>query len=1023
MYFYIKKMRSCFFVFLFFTAFFVEGQIPYLFNRLSSSDGLNTNKINHIFQDSKGFLWIGTENGIQRFDGRKFINFRSDGLNNSMPPFGVDQILDAGNGNFWIRQGTEIGLYDPVLFKYNKIPIYPGIQHTSNTDLWMSSDSKGNIFLYTRWTELTCYDKETNSFTNKNLPVKIPEGWSVNFLFEDAKEKKYYICSDNGLAIYDEVTQELQYKDHNPGISGTPDWQNLKFVYNFYIDSQKTWWVFYYNASLGSEAFNVMHIDPKTGNLIDSISAKIMENKKYEQYLWIFETTDNQLWIGGVNSLLSYDRKNHTFTQNIKLNKSEFDINCREIKQMFEDEEKSLWFCTDNGLYVIGQGQENAYNYVFENSPNDEVLINSILQTEEKENWIGTWGNGILVFDSYFVNKNIDLYKGLSEKKLKMVWSLCQQEPGGLIWSGCQYGHIVVFDPLTKKVVHKLNPPAMKGASVRQIVADKNGNLWFGTQNGQLVKWNKNDIITNQNFQNVNEFQAAVFSLKVDSAGRIWVGTNKMGLFVMDSTGTKELFHFSEEHNNVPVFFGNSIYDIEQYNDSIFFISTGLLNILNINTGEIKRLSQYDGLPGNNVFKVIKDSEGILWFASNNGLGSYNYSKNMFASYTERNGFVYAGKPAYAKYRMKNGEIWFGGENSLYGFMPEKISYRSIPVNVTLTDFKIFNTFIPLDSLLSLNEIRLKPEQNSFTIYFSSLSYAQQDNLIYYYKLEGVNNDWIKADRGLAAQYTILPPGDYTFKVKCVNLQGEESENITSLNLIVLPHFYQTWWFLILVIAAVSWLTYFIYRQRIVKLLAVERIRNKVARDLHDDVGSTLSTINILSSMAKTKLLTDPVKTSEYISKITNNSQQMMEAMDDIVWSIKPDNDNMQKIVARMREYASSILEPKDIDIEFKIDNRIFDLKLNMETRRDVFLVFKEAVNNSAKYSHCTKVDIKITTENKKLLVNIIDNGTGFDIQTADYGNGLGNMEKRAETLNGSIRIESKESIGTEISLTIPVTN
>jgi signal transduction histidine kinase len=252
-------------------------------------------------------------------------------------------------------------------------------------------------------------------------------------------------------------------------------------------------------------------------------------------------------------------------------------------------------------------------------------------------------------------------------------------------------------------------------------------------------------------------------------------------------------------------------------------------------------------------------------------------------------------------------------------------------------------------------------------------------------------------------------------------MQGIESNNITTLRIDISPHFYQTRWFMILIFFSVFGVTYLIYLLRLNRLLAVERIRNKVARDLHDDVGSTLSTINILSSMAKTKLLTDPVKTSEYITKITENSQKMMEAMDDIVWSIKPDNDNMQKIVARMREYASSILEPKDIMISFNVGENIYDLKLNMEMRRDVFLIFKEAVNNSAKYSHCTKIEIRITHANKKLNISIADNGIGFNVNTADSGNGLGNMQKRAETIHGSLLINSVEEEGTNITLTIPV--
>jgi signal transduction histidine kinase len=143
--------------------------------------------------------------------------------------------------------------------------------------------------------------------------------------------------------------------------------------------------------------------------------------------------------------------------------------------------------------------------------------------------------------------------------------------------------------------------------------------------------------------------------------------------------------------------------------------------------------------------------------------------------------------------------------------------------------------------------------------------------------------------------------------------------------------------------------------------------------------------------------------------------------MDDIVWSIKPDNDNMQRIVARMREYASSILEPKDIEIEFRIDEKIEELKLNMESRRDLFLIYKEALNNSAKYSQCTQVKVYIGTENKKLVIRITDNGIGFNVQTADSGNGLGNMQKRAEVLRGLLNIKSEEGKGTEISLIIPV--
>jgi signal transduction histidine kinase len=213
---------------------------------------------------------------------------------------------------------------------------------------------------------------------------------------------------------------------------------------------------------------------------------------------------------------------------------------------------------------------------------------------------------------------------------------------------------------------------------------------------------------------------------------------------------------------------------------------------------------------------------------------------------------------------------------------------------------------------------------------------------------------------------------------------------------------------------------YFLYRTRINKLLAIEKVRTRVARDLHDDMGSVLSTINILSAMAKTKITDDPVRASEYVGKISDNSQRMMEAMDDIVWSIKPANDSMQKITARMREFATGILEAKDMELQFTVDEKVNEVKLNMEARRDFFLIFKEAVNNVAKYSHASTCSIHIALHHHRLLLDLVDNGIGFDVNQADSGNGLSNMQKRAQALKGRVTIQSSPGKGTQVTLNLP---
>jgi anti-sigma regulatory factor (Ser/Thr protein kinase) len=328
-----------------------------------------------------------------------------------------------------------------------------------------------------------------------------------------------------------------------------------------------------------------------------------------------------------------------------------------------------------------------------------------------------------------------------------------------------------------------------------------------------------------------------------------------------------------------------------------------------------------------------------------------------------------------------------------------------------ISEFKIFNEDLPLDSVLRLKEIELSPQKNSFTISFAAANTANN----VYYMLDGADKNWTRAHRSATINYTLLPPGRYDFKFKC-NDQGK-----TALVIIIGVPFYLSSWFIILGCAAFVGIAYFLHTLSVKRLMAVEAVRQRVSRDLHDDIGSTLSTINILSMMAKSKMIEDPVKASEYIGKIGDNSSRLMEAMDDIVWSINPMNDTMQKIFARMREFATEVFEAKEVDTHFHFDERAYDLSLNMEQRRDFFLIFKEAVNNVAKYANATEVNVDVILKDHTLSLIVKDNGRGFDVENADTGNGLNNMHKRAEKLNAKFDISSQQNTGTTISLNMHV--
>ena len=337
-----------------------------------------------------------------------------------------------------------------------------------------------------------------------------------------------------------------------------------------------------------------------------------------------------------------------------------------------------------------------------------------------------------------------------------------------------------------------------------------------------------------------------------------------------------------------------------------------------------------------------------------------------------------------------------------------------------LNGFKIFNSDLSIDSLLKLKTIKLSSRQNAI-----SFSYTVKDpveHTIYYYQLEGSDKDWIRAANSSVINYTLLSPGKYNFKIKCENkIVGVSREQVALGILINLP-FWLSSWFIILSFVAFVGIIYYMHSLRVKRLMAVETLRQKVSRDLHDDIGSTLSTINILSLMAKSKLREDPSKAFEYLDKISDNSSRMMEAMDDIVWSINPVNDNMQKIMARMRSFATEVFEPKNIALDLHFDEALKDIHLDMEAKRDLFLLFKEAVNNAAKYSNSTNVAIHMLLKNKILQLKVQDNGCGFDVEKADSGNGLSNMQKRAEKLKSKYSITSEPGKGTTVILEMPIT-
>ncbi|ULQ58008.1 histidine kinase [Flavihumibacter rivuli] len=996
----------------------------YTFTHLSTSNGLGSNFVYAVWQDPKGFLWIGSEFGLQRFDGKKFVAFYRKPNFSGLPFLAVHQILDDRDGRMWLRLGNRIGTFNSTTmeFRQAKIQTLKPIPPRSSYQLW--KDHKGTIYLLVSKYRLLTYNPQLHQFEEGPLPFQYPANWTINHLFDDPLTGNYWLCTDSGLVVYDAKLKGY-FHHRKPSeryaILNNPETGNI--FTHFFIDKQRRYWAVYWVVPPGKKTGQfLLNFDEKLNQFTRDSTGIFNSSRGYAEIHQVKQFSDTSIWAHGLDVLTTFNQAQKRFIGLREPYPTEYGIRYKTIYQIFQDKENSLWLATDNGLYTTnftGNRAIHAYLDPGKTSAN----INAVLDIGENGVLVGTWGRGVVGLANPSTHETI--YKGSPpDNDYKLTWDMEKLRKNGKLIITCQAGKLIFHDPASRKSTF-LHHPIFNNRTIRQVVEDCNGQIWFSTQGGRLILWQQDKGTGDDAFTLIDEHNTIINKLYIDRKCQLWAGTLSKGAFVYDTRTGKMLRHYNSSLPGSKALSDNTVNDIIQVNDTIMAMAVGTLNLLNLKTSEVQNLTIADGLQANSVLTMQTDRFGHLWLTTMNGINKYNLKQKIFTSYDQRDGLITTTSQDNlldVSTTMANGDIVLAGNQRAVIFNPDYFMSKAVPPNVSITDFKLFNEFLPPDSILKLDKVKLNYERNSITIEFASLSFLQRDKLIYYYMLEGADKSWQRTEDRLAATYTLLPPGRYTFKVKCENEEGTPCTGLTTLNILITPPFYKTWWFISIILMALSGLVLFIHQLRINKLLAVEKVRTRVARDLHDDMGSTLSTINILSEMAKMKIEKDPKATKEYIEKISDNSSRMMEAMDDIVWSINPMNDNIQRITARMREFAATVLEPKDIEYEFHVDDAVMDLTLDMESRRDLFLVFKEAVNNLAKYSDATHAAIRIFIKSGKLHMDIRDDGKGFDVATADSGNGLTNMRKRTEMMKGILRIMSGNGKGTEINLELPLT-
>lgn len=397
---------------------------------------------------------------------------------------------------------------------------------------------------------------------------------------------------------------------------------------------------------------------------------------------------------------------------------------------------------------------------------------------------------------------------------------------------------------------------------------------------------------------------------------------------------------------------------------------------------------------------------------------NYNETDGLQGSEYNRNAFC----------KTRKGFLYFGGITGFNYFDPAKLTSSNYDPFIWITGINVLNKplrFGERDGILAkpaylTERIRLNYEQNVVSFEFSSTDFSSSDNNCLKYQLTGFDKDWIQSGNTNIATYTNLDPGTYTFSIKGINNDGTWNEKGTSVKLIILPPWYRTWSFRSAVILAVVLAGYALYKYRLRQASNLQAIRDGIAGDLHDEVGSNLSNIYIFSNVAQQKAK-DNDETAPLLQKITDYTQQSMEAMNDIVWMINTRNDRFENIMVRMRTIAAEFSEAADCKLHLDFDEALNDVKLNMEERKNLYLIYKEAINNTVKYAACKTVWIDMKLHQHTVTLKIRDNGKGFDVSNTNGGNGMFNMKRRAEMLKGTLTVASTIGEGTSLQLTFKV--
>jgi ligand-binding sensor domain-containing protein/serine phosphatase RsbU (regulator of sigma subunit) len=821
------------------------------FKHITQDQGLSQNSVFCILQDNKGFMWFGTQDGLNKYDGYNFKVYRPDPENPfSLSENNITSLCEDREGNLWI--GTAVGGLNKfdrekeAFFHYRSHPDNPtGLSIDFITVI--CQDRPGNLWIGTPGGGLDKFNPGTGIFVHYRNRDGDPGSLSsngINALCEGSDGLLWVGTAGGGLNEFDPRTGTFKHYRADPG---NPRGLLSDTVTSLCEDHAGELWV---------GTTNGLHLlDRQTGTFTRFVSNPDEPfSLSHNNILSLYEDHAGVLWVGTIEGLNRLDRRKEQFVRYRYDADDPFALSNDSVVSIYENRSGILWVGTGGGGVNKFDRQANAFvTYRADPGEPDSIshdFVYSFCEGRDRVLWVGTSGGGLnrMALDT----GKTTVYRNIPDDphSLSSDYIFCVLvDRSGIVWIGTQGAGLDRFVPGTGSFIHYRNIPldftSLSSNSVRVLYEDRDGFLWVGTFGGGLVLREKTG--TFRTFRNipgdptslVNNFIRSIYE---DRAGTLWIGTNGSGLNKFDRQTGKFTRYF--RRLNDPTSLANNIIGVvyEDRSGSLWIGTLGGgLNLMDRDTGTFTHFREKHGLPNDVVYGILEDEQGFLWLSTNMGISRFDPRTRAFKNYNINDGLQSNEFNGGAFYKGQDSRMYFGGVRGFNAFYPDQITDNPHVPAIVITDFLVFNRpaavgpGAPLKKHISeAREIKLSHKENAFSFEFVALDFTIPEKNRYAYRLEGFDKDWIytTSDKRFAA-YTNLSPGGYIFRVKGSNNDGVWNEQGTSIKIIITPPVWKTWWFQLLAVLAALGLAAALYRFRMKGLSQKTRLQTELqtARD------------------------------------------------------------------------------------------------------------------------------------------------------------------------------------------------